>query len=95
MRLFLAVLFAAAIVFAADAITPGKYTGKWQGASASGDFQMILSSTGSGQWKAEVSFKLADQDVPCEVTALAVNGAAIHVVYTFDLLGTKWGGPLG
>jgi len=29
------------------------------------------------------------------IATLTVNGAAIHVVYTFDLLGTKWGGPLG
>ena len=74
---------------AADPITAGKYAGKWQGESgAAGDFQLTLALAG-GQWKAEVSFTMGDQNVPCKVSALSVNGANVHVVYTFDLLGTK------
>ena len=90
MRLLLAFLLAAAITSAADPIAPGKYTGKWQGESgASGDFTLTLASPGAGQWKAEVSFKMGDQEVPCNVTAVLVDGSKLHVVYTFDLLGTK------
>src|SRR5438045_2911767 len=88
MRPLLGILLTAATCFAGDPITPGKYTGKWQGESgASGDFQLTLASAVAGQWKAEVSFKMGDQDVKCKVSALSVEGAKIHVVYTFDLLG--------
>ena len=29
------------------------------------------------------------KSVPCNVTAISVDGAKVHVVYTFDLLGMK------
>jgi len=90
MRLLLGILLAATLISAADPITAGRYEGKWQGESgAGGDFQLILTSAGAGQWNAEVSFKMGDQDVKCNVSALTVEGAKLHVVYTFDLLGAK------
>jgi hypothetical protein len=88
MRLLPAILFIAT-AFAADPIAAGKYVGKWQGDSgAGGGFVLQLSSNG-GSWKAEVSFTMGEQNVRCEVTALSVDGAKVHVVYTFDLLGMK------
>jgi hypothetical protein len=75
--------------FAADPIDAGKYTGKWQGDSGAGGGFVLQLSTNGGPWKAEVSFTMGEQNVPCEVTALSVDGAKVHVVYTFDLLGMK------
>src|SRR5581483_8563746 len=89
MRFLPAVVLLAAAV-AADPITAGKYSGKWQGDSgAGGEFVLTLSHAGAGPWKAEVSFCMADQSVPCNVTAISVDGAKVHVVYTFDLMGAK------
>ena len=69
----------------AEPITAGSYSGHWEGASgASGDFHLALASD-AGQWKAEISFGMNGQDVKCKVTALSVEGAKIHAVYTFDL----------
>jgi hypothetical protein len=89
MRLLPAVVLLAATALAADPVTAGKYSGKWQGDSgAAGEFKLALTGSG-GSWKAEVSFTMGDQSVPCKVTALSVEGAKVHVVYTFDLLGNN------
>jgi hypothetical protein len=90
MRFLPAIILIAAAALAADPIAAGKYTGKWQGDSgAGGDFVLTLTRAGGGPWKAEVSFTMGDQSVPCSVSALSVDGAKVHVVYTFDLLGAK------
>src|SRR5579871_5065640 len=89
MRFLRAILLLAATVLAADPITAGKYTGKWQGDSGAGGGFVLTLAGGGGSWKAEVSFTMGDQNVPCQVTALSVEGARVHVVYTFDLLGMK------
>lgn len=89
MRFLAAILCAAVVLMAADAITAGKYTGKWQGDSGAGGEFFLSLSGGSGTWKAEVSFTMSDQNVPCKVTALSVDSGKVHVVYTFDLLGNK------
>ena len=88
MRLLLAILLASAAAFAAEPVTPGQYSGKWQGAAAGGDFLMTLSRD-AGAWKADVSFRMGSDEVKCTVTALTIEGSSIHVVYTFDLMGNK------
>jgi hypothetical protein len=86
---FLAALILATLALTAEPITAGKYTGKWQGESgAAGEFQLTISGA-AGSWKADVSFTMADQNVPCKVTALTIEGSKVHVVYNFDLLGNK------
>src|SRR5438477_149985 len=88
-RLLAAMVLLSAAAMAADPITAGKYTGKWQGESGSGGEFVLTMTRAGGSWKAEVSFTMADQSVPCNVTAISVDGAKVHVVYTFDLLGMK------
>src|SRR4051812_35053861 len=88
MRLLPAILIAALLSLAADPVTAGKYTGKWQGESGQAGDLVLKLAGGAGSWKAEVTFTLGDQNVPCKVSDLAVDGAKVHVVYTFDLLGT-------
>ena len=88
-RLLAAMVLLSAAAMAADPITAGKYTGKWQGESgAGGEFVLTLTRAGAS-WKADVSFTMADQNVPCNVSALSVDGAKVHVVYTFELLGAR------
>jgi hypothetical protein len=83
-----AVALALPVGAAAEPITAGTYTGHWEGASgASGDFHLALTSETDGKWKADISFGMGGQDVKCKVTALSVEGAKIHAVYTFDLQG--------
>ena len=70
------------------AISPGKYAGKWEGASgASGDFRLTLASASDGKWNAEVVFAFGGQDVKCKVKSVSVDGDQIAVVYSFDLQG--------
>ena len=89
MRLILATLLATMATLAADPVTAGKYTGKWEGGSgAGGDFQMTLAKEG-GNWKADVSFRMGADEVKCKVTSLSVEGGKLHVVYTFDLQGNN------
>ncbi len=83
-----AVAFALLVPAVAEPITPGTYTGHWEGASgASGDFHLALTSEADGKWKADISFGMGGQDVKCKVSALSVDGSKIHAVYTFDLQG--------
>jgi hypothetical protein len=89
MRLLAAIVLAAVAAMAADPVLAGKYTGKWQGDSGAGGEFVLTLTGGAGSWKADVSFTMGDQSVPCKVSALTVDGSKVHVVYTFDLLGTK------
>lgn len=66
----------------------GNYKGKWNGMSASGDFQLKLEQS-SGDWKATVQFTFADTAIPTKVKAVAVDGGHIDVTYDFDLAGNK------
>lgn len=87
-RRFLALLSITITLLAAP-IAPGKYQGKWEGASGgSGDFKLTLTAGDAGSWKSEVTFSLAGQDVKCQVKSVTVNDSKLRVVYTFDLQGT-------
>jgi hypothetical protein len=83
-----AVALAPPVAAAAESITAGTYVGHWEGVSgASGDFHLALASGTAGDWKADISFGMGGQEVKCKVTALTIDGAKIHAVYTFDLQG--------
>ncbi len=73
-----AILLLMAAALAAQSLSAGKYTG---------DFRLTLAADAAGKLTPEVSFGLADQDVKCKVTSFTVEGARLHVVYTFDLQG--------
>src|SRR6266536_379008 len=85
MRVLLGICCAAILACAADPVSAGKYTGKWEGSSgAAGEFVLSLSRDGTA-WKAEVSFTMGAEKVHCNVTSLRLDGANVRVVYTFDL----------
>lgn len=75
------------MVFAQSGIA-GKYKGKWEGMSASGEFEISLQQDGS-EWKAEVGFSLGDNAVPASVVFLKVSGENLEVKYVFELGGVK------
>ncbi|MBL8232335.1 MAG: hypothetical protein JNL98_27815 [Bryobacterales bacterium] len=66
----------------------GTYKGKWEGMSASGDFQLALQQE-SGEWKATVSFSIGDNAVPASVVALKIGGDKLEVRYVFEIGGVK------
>jgi len=80
-------LLAVGVSSAADALAAGKYAGKWEGSSASGEFRMTLTSTSEGKWSADIVFTLQGQEVKCTVKSLTVAGSKLKAVYSFDLQG--------
>jgi hypothetical protein len=81
-----ALLVAAAVMLLA--VAPGKYAGKWEGASgSSGDFKLTLTPAAEGKWTAQVTFAFGGQDVSCKVKSVNVDGEQVAVVYNFELQG--------
>jgi hypothetical protein len=87
MRALLLCLAASFILFAAG--IAGTYKGTYSGsAGASGDFVVSLTQAVGGEWKSEVTFTLAGQDVKTKITSLSVDGSKVKIIYEFDLQGT-------
>ncbi|HLN04278.1 MAG TPA: hypothetical protein VK335_33635 [Bryobacteraceae bacterium] len=86
-RILLVALLTVGISSAADALAAGKYAGKWEGSSASGEFRMMLTSAPEGKWSADIVFTLDGQAVKCTVKSLTVAGSKLKAVYAFDLQG--------
>jgi hypothetical protein len=91
MRRTLALTLAcAAICLAADDITAGTYSGKWQGSSgAGGDFRIVLAADSSGALKPEVTFTIGAQEVKPTVTSFEIDGSKMKLVYAYELQGNK------
>jgi hypothetical protein len=87
-RLVLFLLFSSlAFAFANHA---GKYTGTWTGATSDGTIKIALApAAAQGEWSAEVSFTLGDQDVKCKTVAVKVDGEKLDLVYDFNLSGLQ------
>ena len=86
-RILAVALLAVEISSAADALAAGKYAGKWEGSSASGEFRMTLTSAPEGKWSADITFTLGGQEVKCAVKSLTVAGSKLKAVYSFELQG--------
>jgi len=86
-KLLAVALLAVGISAAADALAAGKYAGKWEGSTASGEFRMTLTSAPEGKWSADIMFTLDGQPVKCAVKSLAVSGSKLKAVYSFELQG--------
>ena len=84
----IAILSLAAASAFAEPIAGGKYNGKWEGGSASGEMRLAVQQA-SGQWKATVVFTIAGQEVPCTVKLVEVEGDKLKVVYAFDIQGNR------
>jgi len=86
-RILVVAILAVGISSAADALAAGKFEGKWEGSSASGDFRMTLTSASEGKWSADIVFTLQGQEVKCTVKSLTVAGSKLKAVYAFELQG--------
>ena len=90
MKPLLAVAFVLSVLCSgADTIAPGKYTGTWEGSSASGDFQITLTPDGDGKLTPDVTFTIGGQEVKTKVTSFKLDGTKMSVVYSFDVQGNS------
>ncbi|MCS7026663.1 MAG: hypothetical protein NZV14_17840 [Bryobacteraceae bacterium] len=66
----------------------GSYQGKWEGMTASGDFELTLQQQ-DGSWKAKVTFSIGETAVATTVSELKVDGGDLEITYVFELGGVK------
>src|SRR5258708_7661907 len=70
-----------ALAFASPA---GKYAGTWTGAE--GTIKIALGQAAAqGEWTADVSFTLGEQDVKCKTVAVKVDGDKLELSYDFTI----------
>ena len=82
-------LLAAGYAFAAGyGLKPGRYLGKWEGSSASGKVEITITGTVDQPVSADVVFTYQDQRVPTKLLEFRTAGAAVEIVYEYDLGGT-------
>ncbi len=77
-------LFSAmALAFASPA---GKYVGTWTGAGGEGAIKIALApAAAQGEWTADVSFTLGEQDVKCKTVSVKVDGDRLELSYDFTI----------
>lgn len=69
-------------------LKPGRYLGKWEGSSASGKVEITITGTDGQPVSADVVFTYQDQRVPTKLREFKTAGAAVQIVYDYDLGGT-------
>jgi hypothetical protein len=88
-RFTLVLALIAGLVFADGyGVKPGRYLGKWEGGSASGKLELTVTGTEGQPVSAEVVFTYQDQRVPTQLRVFKAAGAAIEIVYDYELGGT-------
>jgi hypothetical protein len=89
MRRLIALLLFSSLAFAYTfAGLAGKYTGTWSGAQSSGTIKIALAQA-KGEWNADVSFTLGDQEVKCKTVSVKVDGEKVVLVYEFSVSGLE------
>ncbi len=79
--------FSSCLLFAELA---GKYTGTWTGGAAEGGIKIALAPAAkAGEWSADVSFTIQDQEIQCKTVSVKVEGAKLEIVYDFNLGSTQ------
>jgi hypothetical protein len=68
----------------------GKYTGTWTGVTSDGTIKIALApAAAQGEWTAEVSFTLGEQEVKCKTVSVKVEGEKLNLVYDFNVSGLQ------
>lgn len=75
-----------AFAFASPA---GKYSGTWVGQQSDGNIKIALAQAAKGDWTADVSFTLGDQDVKCKTVSIKVDGDKLNLAYEFNVGGLQ------
>ncbi|HLJ89301.1 MAG TPA: hypothetical protein VKZ53_20955 [Candidatus Angelobacter sp.] len=83
----LLLVFLCSSVAMAGGSLAGKYVGTWTGVNSDGAIKVALTQAPKGEWNAEVSFTLADQEVKCKTVSVKVNGEKLEIVYDFSVSG--------
>ncbi|HET8548174.1 MAG TPA: hypothetical protein VFL57_09230 [Bryobacteraceae bacterium] len=88
-RFFAVLALVAGVVFAAGyGVKPGRYLGSWQGSSAGGKLDITITGTEGQPLSAEVVFTYQDQRVTTKLREFKTAGAAIEIVYDYELGGS-------
>jgi hypothetical protein len=85
-RLIFLLLFSSVVFSLAFASLAGKYAGTWSGAQSSGTIKIALAQA-KGEWNADVSFTMGDQEVKCKTISVKVDGEKLELVYDFSVSG--------
>lgn len=90
-RLILSLSLLALFSLAALAFTnpAGKYSGTWVGMQSDGTIKIALAPADKGEWTAEVSFTLGDQEVKCKTVSIKVDGDKLDLAYEFNIGGLQ------
>jgi hypothetical protein len=75
-----------AFAFASPA---GKYSGTWVGQQSDGGIKIALATAASGEWTADVSFTLGEQEVKCKTVHIKVDGDKLDLAYEFNVGGLQ------
>lgn len=68
----------------------GKYTGTWAGMQSDGTIKIVLApAAAKGEWTADVSFTLGEQEVKCKTVSIKVDGDKLDLAYEFNLGGLQ------
>jgi hypothetical protein len=94
MRRLIALLVFSALTFSvlalASASPAGQYNGTWTGMQSDGTIKILLApAAAQGEWTAEVSFTLGDQEVKCKTVRIKVDGQNLDLAYEFNLSGLQ------
>jgi hypothetical protein len=77
-----------AFAFASPA---GKYSGTWVGLQSDGSIKIVLAPAvaNKGEWTADVSFTLGEQEVKCKTVSIKVDGDKLDLAYEFNVGGLQ------
>jgi hypothetical protein len=84
--LVFALLSCAAFAFTSPA---GRYSGTWTGMQSDGTIKIALAQEAKGDWTADVSFTLGDQEVKCKTVSIKVDGDKLNLAYEFNVGGLQ------
>lgn len=75
---------------AVAAMSAGQYSGTWTGMQSDGTIKIVLApAAAQGEWTADVSFTLGDQEVKCKTVRIKVDGDKIDLAYEFNIGGLQ------
>lgn len=88
--IFLFLFSCLALAAFAFAISAGKYSGTWAGLQNDGTIKIALAPASTkGEWAADVSFTLGEQEVKCKTVSIKVDGDKLDLAYEFNIGGLQ------
>lgn len=88
MRSLIVLLLLSSLALALPGVA-GQYSGTWTGMQSDGTIKIALAPATGGEWTANVSFTLGDQEVKCKTVRIKVDGEKLDLAYEFNLSGLQ------